>query len=175
MPCPCRRARGQIEEHRDCRLGAGLFRPSLANLKYAVAYFDLDQWSRSASAVSWGHAASSKEPRLGKEAPATKPTRSEEIRRVTKGYANDLREIITQEAPPQAQLRPQLAELDHVHPTIIVGFNVSGWQFGRNETPWGRLPDRQTSLRRRHASEAARAPLISFSGLQVFSVCEAQR
>jgi hypothetical protein len=34
------------------------------------------------------------EPRLGKQAPTTKPTRSEEIRLVIEEYATSLREII---------------------------------------------------------------------------------
>jgi len=54
--------------------------------------FDADQRSLLAPADYWGMKPPPEQPRPGKGAPATRPTRSEEIRQVIEEYANDLRD-----------------------------------------------------------------------------------
>jgi hypothetical protein len=46
------------------------------------------------SGCQLGYAASFQKPRSGEETPETKPTRSEELRKIIERYANDLRKII---------------------------------------------------------------------------------
>jgi hypothetical protein len=56
--------------------------------------FDADQWSLFIPADRWGMKPAPEKPRPGKQAPTTKPKRSEKIRRLVEEYADDLREIV---------------------------------------------------------------------------------